>query len=1354
MKRRRLVSIIMCLVLMLSLFSMAGYGFEMETTIAQAAEMAGYKIMIENQNVTDGNFSMENANVDVVIMPVNQTEGLPADAEITVTNSNTDVIECVEKEGMGAFQLQRKGPGYSTLTFYIKLVDPATGQATVYTVGQCIIEVKLEMTEHDREQVTNNKNESEWMMVFETTGVQKQLKLRYFGTQELVENELVRWTSTNSAVADVDANGTVISKGAGMTTIVASITNGSSVNLTYTTKVIVMPKGSMTQDDSYASYESKPAVQIANKDSFTMYANTTSAVNLVWQVFHYEKKAGVWVEELLDSTSELLQYNIKSYGGSVDFTNVKAGTYIVRAYPDALFVGIDKYCFETKVVVPFVIAQKENLIMNVGDSYDIVKNTNIPSAELFTFNTNDSSIASVTSNGIISANSRGEATITMTCLPGAYQLFNPGVIGNYRPAEHTTQIVTVIDGITLNYGEVTLYNNASLQLEATVTDRTVPVYWSVADEKIATVDANGLVTAVKAGTTIVYAKQTIDGITKTARCIVYIEQSVAEITLDPKEVMLGVGKTTIVQATVKPSSLIGVVLRWVSSDESVVEISEAGNLYAIIEGKKGGSAVLTAINEENVVVGFCNVTITESVSKLTLSETSIPNAHIGEKIQLVATVEPATASDKSVLWRSTNTKVVTVDSKGNLNMVGAGDATIICTSVDNPILTAECQVTVKQPVAGIKLDTHSVELYVGENYRLSYTITPKNASNIEVVWTAFDTGVVAVDKTGMLTAGGVGKTEIMVRTVDGSYLDFCTVEVKQLPTAVKFATSELTLNVGEYFFMNVVLTPADSLDTGLVWEVLDKQIASVTDKGKVTGLKPGSTTISVKAQNTDGSFTETAYCKVTVVEAVEGLKINPETVKLDFGKTMELKPVFTPTEPTNKKIKWTSSDNTIVSIDENGKITALTGGKAVITAVADDGGYTAMCVVTVPDPVLTINPSVIEIEYGEKYELQAVFQPQSASVLKLTWATSDASKVTVDENGVITGQAGGVAVITAKTADGKCDAMCIVTVTEPVTTIKLTPDTLQFGVGEKSQIIAEITNPNASSKELKWSCSDSSVISLDQNGRITGKKVGKAIVTVAATDGSGAEATCEVEVVQAIESLSLNYVTKTIVQGESFALRATVSPSGATYQNPVWSCSNPDIVLIDEKGVVTGIKPGNVWITATANDYVGKSAKCYLTVIPYIGATSVSALENNIVLTPGEKKTVVVKMMPANTTDRMTWISQDESVAKVNASTGEITAVSSGKTTVTVMTDSGKKSTITVTVVGLSRTTLTMKYYSGSVQLYVEGTSEKVRWYSSDESVVVVSANGTVSTRGIGTAEIEAMVNGRTLICKVTVVGY
>ena len=77
-----------------------------------------------------------------------------------------------------------------------------------------------------------------------------------------------------------------------------------------------------------------------------------------------------------------------------------------------------------------------------------------------------------------------------------------------------------------------------------------------------------------------------------------------------------------------------------------------------------------------------------------------------------------------------------------------------------------------------------------------------------------------------------------------------------------------------------------------------------------------------------------------------------------------------------------------------------------------------MCVVTVPDPVLTINPSVIEIEYGEVYELQAVFQPQSASVLKLTWETSDASKVTVDENGVITGQAGGLAVITAKTAVG------------------------------------------------------------------------------------------------------------------------------------------------------------------------------------------------------------------------------------------------------------------------------------------------------------------------------------------------
>ena len=67
---------------------------------------------------------------------------------------------------------------------------------------------------------------------------------------------------------------------------------------------------------------------------------------------------------------------------------------------------------------------------------------------------------------------------------------------------------------------------------------------------------------------------------------------------------------------------------------------------------------------------------------------------------------------------------------------------------------------------------------------------------------------------------------------------------------------------------------------------------------------------------------------------------------------------------------------------------------------------------------------------------------------------------------------------------------------------------------------------------------------------------------------------------------------------------------------------------------------------------------------------------------------------------------------------------------------------------------MTIKYYSDSVQLYVEGTDSKVRWYSSDESVVVVNSNGMVSSRGVGTAEIEAQVNGRTLVCKVKVVGY
>ena len=287
---------------------------------------------------------------------------------------------------------------------------------------------------------------------------------------------------------------------------------------------------------------------------------------------------------------------------------------------------------------------------------------------------------------------------------------------------------------------------------------------------------------------------------------------------------------------------------------------------------------------------------------------------------------------------------------------------------------------------------------------------------------------------------------------------------------------------------------------------------------------------------------------------------------------------------------------------------------------------------------------------------------------------------------------------------------------------------------------------------MEWTSSDESVVEVDKNGRIKGISLGYATITAMALDGSDAEATCEIRVVNEVTGMTMNVTTITLIQGQTYQLDAKVRPETATYNTPSWETEDEKIAMVDDTGVVTAISPGNVWITAKARDSSGKYCKCYVTVIAPIPATNVTTMVNEIILAPGERKTIVAKATPANTTDSMTWTSTDESVARVNAVTGEIVAVAPGNTSIIVMMDSGKKAVVNVIVVGLSRTSVVMDYYSSGPQLYVEGATSTVRWYSSNRRVVEVSANGSLTSRGSGSATIEARVNGRTLTCTVRVV--
>lgn len=1221
----------------------------------EAATM-GYQFDYNAQDVQSGSeIEMKTLNAYLSVEPKDSTEGLPVTATVQFYSSEETVIKCEDTGVQGMTKLVRKGPGYTTITAVVS-------DGTYNYAISCLMKVDLQITGTN---FTTIDYAGHRILKLDKIGDSKRVVLKYVDESEF-ENTLVDWTSSNELVATVDQYGNVTAVGAGSAeiTVTTQTVSNQSKALTKTATVVVAPIGSFTEEKDYVGYKDKISTEI-RKDNFMIYVNGQSASNLYWKISQLVTVNGNAVEKPLSSDSDVLKYSINEYSGSVNFTGVKAGTYVIRAFVDKEYEKNGAIpSFEAEVVVLFDLSDKA-LLMNVGDTYNIIENSNIPAASQFTYVSSNSHVAEVDSTtGVITAKNSSPTPVTITLNYRDNGIFETGGGGEYNGGVPKMTIsVTVIDGILLNYTEVTINTQGSVILEPTLTNLLEEVIWTSSDERIAKVE-NGLVTGIKEGTAIITATQKINGIVKTAKCTVYVQTSVEEVTLDPQEITLGIGKYETIQASVKPSSLKGVSLKWVSSDEEIVKITEAGKLSVTIQGIAGGNAVISAINQDNVVVGFCNVTILQPVDGMILSETEV-RARIGNKVQLRASVTPDNATNQKVKWKSSNEKVATVSDNGLVTMKAAGTASIICTSDDNPSVQAFCNVTVLKAVSGVSLDIDSKEMYVGENYRLTYLVTPRDASTPEVIWTSTNTSVVEVDGTGMLTARGIGQAEIIIKTIDGSYMDLCTIVVKQKPTNVKLSHTELTMNKGEYFYLDAVLTPANSTKEGLVWECVDTKIADVSASGRVTAKGAGQTIILVKTEN--GA---TSYCKLTVLEAVTGMKLKPDKATIDVGETLKLVPEFTPATASNTDVTWSSSDNKIATVDKNGEVTALKGGVVVIQCQSDDGGY---------------------------------------------------------------------------------NAVCVLTVVEEIKELKIKPEQYKLGLGKTYQLKAEVVNSTASFKDVEWYSSDESVVEVDENGRIRGISLGYATITAMALDGSDVEATCEVRVVTEVTGMSMNYTSITLIQGNTFQLDAGIRPSNATYNTAAWDSEDEKIAMVDDDGIVTAISPGTTWITASARDSSGKYCKCYVTVIAPIPATGVTTMVDEVVMAPGEKKTVVAKATPTNTTDAMMWTSTDESIVRVDAVTGEMTAIAPGTASVIVMMDSGKKAVINVIVVGLNRTSVVMDYYSSGVTLYVEGATSTVRWYSTNPRVVEVN-NGRLISRGTGTTTVEARVNGRTLTCTVRVI--
>lgn len=548
-----------------------------------------------------------------------------------------------------------------------------------------------------------------------------------------------------------------------------------------------------------------------------------------------------------------------------------------------------------------------------------------------------------------------------------------------------------------------------------------------------------------------------------------------------------------------------------------------------------------------------------------------------------------------------------------------------------------------------------------------------------------------------------------------------------------------TLGAGETCQLSVTKTPANSLES-VQYSSASGSVASVSSQGLITAKAKGTAVIT--AYTSSGSRDSIL---VSVVNAPSSLSINRTNASLKRGETLQLTSTVNSGSAAAARF-YSSGNSSVATVNQNGLVTAVSAGTAVIT-VKTYNNVSAKCTVVVAGDAasITMTPKTAELTVGQSTTLKAVPSPNAQS--PVTWKSSNTNIVTVS-GGTITAKAVGTATITA-TSNG-VSATCAVTVKSKTQSVLLSEGSCKLGVGEKKTLIAAVTP--AGSGTVQWSSSNMSVASVS-NGIITAKAVGTAKITATV---NGVSDTCTVTVGAAPSSVTVTPSSLSLNVEQRAEVKASIN-TGAVSSAPLsYVSSNTNVAKVDANGIVSAVGVGTA--TITVKSYNGKTAVCSVTVKG--NTQSVSLNRTSVTIGVKEVLKIYATVLPANS-GTVTWSSNNTSVATVD-SNGNITGKSTGVATIRA-TSNGKTASCTVTV-GKAPTSISLNYTKATIKVgqmidlnssVPSGQAVFRRLFTSNNPSVaeVTLDNGYVTGKQPGTCTITVSVyNGVKATCQITVV--
>lgn len=394
---------------------------------------------------------------------------------------------------------------------------------------------------------------------------------------------------------------------------------------------------------------------------------------------------------------------------------------------------------------------------------------------------------------------------------------------------------------------------------------------------------------------------------------------------------------------------------------------------------------------------------------------------VGKTASAHATAKPYEALKKGVSYQTSDESIATVDSKGTVTGVAEGECQLTATSKLDPTVTQSIPVKVIQPVKKLTVTAESKSVFVGETLALSVAYEPAEATEQSATFSSSKDAIATVSADGVVTGVSRGTAKITVTSADGYAKTTYSVSVVQAPEAVEISPESASGAVGKKAQLKATVTPTNAGDKTVTWSSADESIATVNAKGLVTFQGVGETQITATS---NAKAAVLASVPVQGLELAKSVAFDSDTYSVLVNQTTQLYATVLPDTATLKNVTYKVKNSKIATVDENGVVTGLKGGKTTVYVYTADGSKkqgSATLTVIVPVTGVSYKYKDVRVGTGSRSSITATVSPSDATDKSMTWVSSDESIATVTgatNRFTVRGRRWGRCKITGTTTDG------------------------------------------------------------------------------------------------------------------------------------------------------------------------------------------------------------------------------------------------------------------------------------------------------------------------------------------------